>query len=150
MSTRNPRTEGSRLRSRVARAFPRLNKSQVAAIAEGARTQSFTIGETVMREGTFANGFYVVVSGQADVSQLNEEGNDVKLRGLRPGDFFGEIGLLNPPRRTATVRARTRLVIAAIDRDQFFALMLTSAPTAASVAAAGAKRLAHKRPATPR
>jgi len=150
MTTADLRKERDRLRSRVASAFPRLKKSQIAEIAETARTQAFTIGETVMREGTYANGFYVVVSGQADVSQLNEKGNDVKLRGLRPGDFFGEIGLLNPPRRTATVRARTRLVIAAIDRDQFFAMLQTSAPTAAAVAAKGAKRLARKRPPTPK
>lgn len=144
---KSSRGAGSNVGRGVAKAFPRLAKNQVTTLAAGAKTKSYTIGETVIREGTYANGFYVVINGQADVSQLDKSGKDVRLRRLGPGDFFGEIGLLAPPRRTATVRARTDLEIAALNSDQFFGLMSGSEQTAVSVSRVGTRRLARKAPA---
>jgi CRP-like cAMP-binding protein len=141
------KTTTTRVGRGVKRAFPRLPKDQVEALAAGARTKRYAVGETVLREGTFANGFYVVISGQADVSQLDKAGKDAKLRRLGPGDFFGEIGLLAAPRRTATVRAKTDLEVAALNIDQFFGLMKGSAQSAEAVSHTGRVRLRKKAPA---
>lgn len=59
-------------------------------------------GKTLAEEGTFAYEFFVIEEGTADVTQDGE-----KIRSLSPGDFFGEIGLLEAERRTATVVAAT-------------------------------------------
>lgn len=134
------------LRKEVAEAFPRLSGDQVAALLKQAKLETYTTGETVIREGTYANGFFVVVSGQAEVLQFDDANKYRRIRRLDPGDFFGEIGLLTPPRRTATVRARTRLEVIALRNDQFFALLHHAPEAAEATKRVGAKRASRPRP----
>ena len=71
---------------------------------------SFPAGETIVREGDEPDGFYLVVAGEAGV------------RGdrLGPGDFFGELALLEEGgRRTADVVAVTDLTVLRLDREGF-------------------------------
>jgi CRP-like cAMP-binding protein len=72
-------------------------------------------GEAVVAEGEYGDRFYVVLSGMMSVAQ--------KVRGerrtLKPGDYFGEVGLVMDIPRTATVRAVTPAVVASCDRETF-------------------------------
>ncbi|MDP9325314.1 MAG: cyclic nucleotide-binding domain-containing protein [Candidatus Dormibacteraeota bacterium] len=138
-------SQGS-LRKEVAEAFPRLTSDQVAALLKQAKLETYTTGETVIREGTYANGFFVVVKGQAEVLQFDDANKYRKIRRLDPGDFFGEIGLLTPPRRTATVRAKTRLDVIALRNDQFFALLHHAPEAAKATSRVGAERASRPRP----
>jgi CRP/FNR family transcriptional regulator, cyclic AMP receptor protein len=61
-------------------------------------------GKELATEGEFAYEFFVIVDGKADVTHDGE-----RLAELGPNDFFGEIGLLESERRTATVTATTPL-----------------------------------------
>lgn len=56
----------------------------------------------LVREGDFSYEFMVIEEGEAEVSRHEEH-----LADLGPGDFFGEIGLLEKTLRSATVRAKT-------------------------------------------
>jgi CRP/FNR family transcriptional regulator, cyclic AMP receptor protein len=56
----------------------------------------------LVREGDFSYEFMVIEEGEAEVSRHGEH-----LADLGPGDFFGEIGLLEKTLRSATVRAKT-------------------------------------------
>ena len=58
-------------------------------------------GEIVFERNDYSNSFYSVLSGQVEV--LGTDGNPVVV--LRPGSFFGELGLISGRRRSATVRA---------------------------------------------
>ena len=64
---------------------------------------------------------------------------------LGSGDYFGEIGLLRePPKRTATVRARSTLEVTVLDRARFGDLLESSEAAATSVDQTARARLARK------
>jgi CRP/FNR family cyclic AMP-dependent transcriptional regulator len=51
-------------------------------------------GQTVFEQGDPPDGYYVVAAGSARVITLGEDGHEVSLNLLRPGDSFGEAALL--------------------------------------------------------
>jgi Cyclic nucleotide-binding domain len=71
-------------------------------------------GSTVIREGDFGDGFYVVERGVLDVSSA-----DGSFPPVSAGDFFGEIALLQDVPRTATLTARDDCLLYALDRESF-------------------------------
>jgi CRP-like cAMP-binding protein len=133
-------------REALSKAFPSLGADQVAELAAPPlKSRSFIIGETVLRQGAWANAFYVITKGEAEVVQYDARGNERSLDSvLGPGDFFGEIGLLIKPTRTASVRARTALEVVLLDQEQFSDLVKASQPSAETVKKAAKSRLARK------
>ena len=80
--------------------FSRCDEDEVEAIASAADMIDVPAGMQLVAEGQHTNEFVVIAEGAADVTQ-----NTVKVAGLGPGDFFGEIALLTGSPRTATVTA---------------------------------------------
>ena len=74
---------------------------------------SFTFGEPIVTEGEAADAFYVLVSGTARVIKTGRNDDEISLTLLRPGDSFGEMGLLETTTRTATVRASAGSILVA-------------------------------------
>lgn len=72
-------------------------------------------GAKVVREGEEGESFFVIVEGEARVQ--NRSGKVVNR--LYPGEFFGEISLLDGGARTATVVAETPLVTLELTRRAF-------------------------------
>jgi CRP-like cAMP-binding protein len=88
--------------------FAPLSRKELALVARHADEVDVDHGKVLTREGEVAREFFVIESGDAIVTQ-----NGAMVNRLGPGDFFGEIGLLETPRRTATVTADTpmRLIV---------------------------------------
>jgi CRP/FNR family cyclic AMP-dependent transcriptional regulator len=85
--------------------FAGLNRREVRQIARLFKERRFSEGETVAREGSGGAAFFLIDSGEASVSV---GGN--KRRTLKPGDYFGEIALIDEGARSATVTATSELV----------------------------------------
>jgi ABC-type bacteriocin/lantibiotic exporter with double-glycine peptidase domain/CRP-like cAMP-binding protein len=83
----------------------------------------FEFGETVVRAGEPADGYYVVIEGQARALVDGIDGAEVSLNLLGPGDGFGEAALLEGTPRTATVRAAAKLTVLRLDRGIFSAVV---------------------------
>jgi CRP-like cAMP-binding protein len=84
--------------------FADLDERELEQIAGSMRERTFGAGDTVTEEGAGGAGFFVVESGEADVSV------DGQPRGtIGAGDYFGEIALLTGSDRTATITATSDL-----------------------------------------
>ncbi|HZR96714.1 MAG TPA: cyclic nucleotide-binding domain-containing protein [Gaiellaceae bacterium] len=85
--------------------FAGLDNRELEQIASTMRERRFSAGDTVTAEGAGGAGFFVVESGEADVSVEGQQRGSIKA-----GDYFGEIALLTGSDRTATITARTDMV----------------------------------------
>jgi ATP-binding cassette subfamily B protein len=80
-------------------------------------------GSVLVREGDAADAYFVLVSGRARVVKSAGNGDEIALNVLRPGDGFGEMGLLHQTARNATVRASENVELLRLDRSVFQALV---------------------------
>jgi CRP-like cAMP-binding protein len=80
--------------------FEPVPDDELAAIAPFAEERAVQTGTTLVKEGQFSYEFMAIEEGTAEVTRGGEHVAD-----LGPGDFFGEIGLLERALRTATVTA---------------------------------------------
>jgi CRP/FNR family transcriptional regulator, cyclic AMP receptor protein len=84
--------------------FSDLDDKELDRIASSMKQRTFEAGDQVTTEGQGGVGFFVIEAGEALVSVGGDE-----RRRLGPGDYFGEVALLNQSVRTATVTAQTEL-----------------------------------------
>jgi CRP-like cAMP-binding protein len=81
----------------------RLSLEQVLRFAQAGQLEHFVAGEDIVVEGTLGDSLYLILSGAATV---HTGGHDTRpLATLKPGEFFGEMSLVEPAVRSATVRA---------------------------------------------
>ena len=71
----------------------------------------FDVGSTVVAEGEPGRSMYIVHSGELVVSKLGKSGRAIRISGLRPGEFFGEMTLIEAQNRSATVVADSPTVL---------------------------------------
>jgi CRP/FNR family transcriptional regulator, cyclic AMP receptor protein len=94
--------------------FSGLSKAELGKLAQWADEVSVPEGEALATEGTFAHEFFVIEQGSAEVTQNGE-----RIAELGPGEFFGEIGLLETERRTASVVATTPMELIVMFQREF-------------------------------
>lgn len=98
--------------------FEPLSVAAKEHLASRLELRSVPAGTRVISEGEPGDDFYIIVDGHADVTRGGEH---VRLQG--PGDWFGEIALLNDVPRTATVTAREDMELCTIRRSDFLAVV---------------------------
>jgi CRP-like cAMP-binding protein len=84
--------------------FADLDAKELDRIASSMKERTFRAGDAVTTEGRSGVGFFVIDNGEATVTVGGEE-----RRKLGPGDYFGEVALLNESPRTATITADSDL-----------------------------------------
>jgi CRP-like cAMP-binding protein len=98
--------------------FSSLNKRELGLIARSADVVTVKPGTEIVTQGTSGHEFYLVVSGQATVRR-----NGRKIATLGPGQYFGELALLDRGPRSATVTAETDVELAIISQREFLAVL---------------------------
>jgi CRP-like cAMP-binding protein len=71
----------------------------------------FDVGATVVAEGEPGRSMFIVHSGELVVSKLGDAGRVIRMAALDPGDFFGEMTLIEMQNRSATVVAESPTVL---------------------------------------
>ena len=66
----------------------------------------FEVGAAVVSEGEPGRSMYIVHAGELAVSKLGNSGRELRMGSLGPGDFFGEMTLIEMQNRSATVVAK--------------------------------------------
>ena len=98
--------------------FQGMTDNALEAVAGLATEVEFADGQTVTREGEEGDSFFVLVDGQLRVSR-----NGGAIRDLGPGDFLGEISLIDGRPRSATTVAIGRVKALVVHRPAFLELM---------------------------
>lgn len=101
--------------------FKGLSKRHLHKLGRAAKAVRYAPGRLIVKEGSPGTTFFVIVNGQARVVQ--ETGNRT-LAELGPGDFFGELALLDGGPRTASVIAGTVVEAVQLSRAGFRGLVL--------------------------
>jgi len=104
--------------------FAPLPGSTLEQLAHALEDVRVAAGEEIVRQGESGDRFYLVKDGALDVYVDGEP-----VQSLEPGDSFGEIALLRDVPRTASVRARSDVVLYALDRRHFLAAVTGFGPS---------------------
>ena len=94
-------------------------------------------GTVIVREGDAGDRFYIVAEGVVEVSEYGRP-----ISELDAGGYFGEIALIRDVARTATVTAKTPVVLYALDREDFLAAVTSHEPSAEAAEEVVSARLA--------
>ena len=100
-------------------------------------------GETLFRSGDPGESLYLVRAGEVEISINDNVGQKITLDTCGPGDFFGEIALLDAGPRTATATALVETELIELDRDDLL-LLFRSKPDAALHMLAAMGRMTRK------
>jgi len=99
-----------------------LDKRTIAEIAQRAKIRSYDAGQAIIHQDDPASALYIILKGHATVER--EHGTPTgMLADLGPGDFFGELALIEEHPRTATVRAASPTECALFVAWEFTALL---------------------------
>ena len=102
--------------------FETLSKAHLSRVAALAEEASYNAGRVIVKKDDPGRAFYVIVEGTAKVVK----GKIVTARSeatLGPGDFFGELALLDGEARAATVVAASPITVVRIERTGFRRLL---------------------------
>lgn len=110
--------------------FQDLPEEDINGLCRASRRVSVEAGQVVMKEGTPADGLYVILKGKLEVTK-REGDHDLALAQRVPGEFLGEMSLIESGPRSASVSALEPSELLVIDPDSFQALLKTS-PSAAT------------------
>ena len=116
--------------------FSGLSKKERKAIARLITPVAVAQGTVLTREGDPGREAMLITSGTARVER---DGQNVAILG--PGELFGELALLTGERRMAMVTAETDMVIAALSRQEFAALLDASPKIAQKILVDAVRRL---------
>jgi CRP-like cAMP-binding protein len=100
--------------------FAQMTRGDVKAVAEISHEVFHEAGRTVVAEGEEGGAFHLIIEGEADVIVAGSV-----VRRIGPGDYFGEISLIDGGPRTASVVTVTPLMSLAIPGPRFRALIDT-------------------------
>lgn len=100
-----------------------LTDEQREDLARRLTTQIFARSEIICRQGEDGNTFYIIKSGQVEVSTQNGTGRAAVLRQMTAGEFFGEISLLTGEPRSATVMALEDTEVLTMNKEDMRAML---------------------------
>ena len=116
--------------------FQGLDDKHIDTLSRTFTDRTFKAGQEITSEGGGGVGFFVIENGEAVVSVGGEE-----RRTLGPGDYFGEVALIDEGSRSATITAKTDVQCYGLTPWQFRPLVEENATIAWPLLVSMAKRL---------
>jgi CRP/FNR family cyclic AMP-dependent transcriptional regulator len=91
--------------------FAGLSDASLETLISMLVERRFDLGASIVVEGQPGRSMYIIHSGEVVVSKIVRSGHVIRMTRLRRGDFFGEMTLIEPQNRSATVVAETPTVL---------------------------------------
>ena len=85
--------------------FNDLKGGELGQLAHALHARTYRAGEIVFVEGDIGRALFILESGKVDLTRRGRDGRPVLLHTLKPGEFFGEMALLESLPRSATATA---------------------------------------------
>jgi uncharacterized membrane protein len=99
--------------------FKRLEPHELEHLAEDVAQVDYKAGETIFNEHDLGDGLYVVETGSVRIWVMDEDVSEVTLAELKPGDFFGELAVLDRGERSSSATALTDTHLHKLSSDAF-------------------------------
>jgi cAMP-dependent protein kinase regulator len=96
--------------------FSSFEREALVEIVASTELRSYDEGDIIVTEGEPGSSLFLIVGGSVRVFTRTDDGGNLQLAELGPGDFFGEVSLLSGKPRTATITARTQVTAIELDR----------------------------------
>jgi len=97
--------------------FGGLSKETLETLASSLPASRVEAGAMVVEEGDLSTQMFVVVAGELEVIKKGEAGGDVRVAVLGPGDWFGEMSIIDVQPRSASVRAVAPTLVLSITAE---------------------------------
>jgi ABC-type lipoprotein export system ATPase subunit len=127
----------------LVKALPGLSQELLARITRQLEPQLCAPGEPVVVQNTPAEHFFIVTQGEAHVYLEHPGSHDILVETLHPGQYFGELALLNGGHRAATVRASREMPLGLVRLDQaaFRSMLEASSETEEAIRSLAEQRI---------
>ena len=123
--------------------FAELDDRELASLAAVAKTRRYAKDDVIFHADESGDVFCLIEKGQVKVTMISPEGKEIILSMLGPGEFFGEMALLDDEPRSATVVATEPLELVTIWRSDFLQLLSENFSMTRKVLAELSRRLRH-------
>jgi uncharacterized membrane protein len=104
--------------------FGQLDEHELAKLADEVDEVSFKSGQTIFHENDQGDALYVIERGAVCIWVTDEDLQQITLSELKPGDFFGELSVLDKGERSANATAMLDSTLHRLHRDDFHQFML--------------------------
>ena len=99
--------------------FAMLTSVQAEAVSEAIIKQRFKRGELIVEQGKKTNALFILLTGRARVLSADARGREVILATMQPGDYIGEMSLIDNEPHSASVRAEVQTDVLVLGRTEF-------------------------------
>lgn len=121
--------------------FAGLKDRQLMRLADRMVERTYAAGDMIVKQGQGGEGFYVLTAGKAEATRERSEGEKTVVNTFGPGDFFGELALLDEEGvRTATIQAVDQVTCLILTRWDFLATLRQDAEMAVEILQEMARR----------
>ncbi|MHB0972522.1 MAG: Crp/Fnr family transcriptional regulator [Thermoanaerobaculia bacterium] len=126
---------------RTFKLFAGLDDRELEAVAAVAKPRRYARDEVVFHAEESGDVFFLIQSGRVKVTMISPEGKEIILSILGPGEFFGEMALLDDEPRSASIVAMENLELLTIWRSDFLQLLSENFAITQKVLATLSRRL---------
>jgi CRP-like cAMP-binding protein len=123
--------------------FAMLTPAQAELLADAVAKRRFKRGQLIVEQGKKSDALYIILSGRARVLMTDRKSREVILATLQPGDYIGEMSMIDNQPHSATVEAEIQTDVLVLGRKEFTRCLPENATMAYAVMQGLVRRLRH-------
>ena len=123
--------------------FSVLTDAQAASVADSVVKRRFKRGEVIVEQDKKSNALFILLTGRVRVIKADERGREVILATMHPGDYIGEMSLIDNQPHSATVKAEIQTDVLMLGRLEFARCLPENSSMAYAVMRGLVQRLRH-------
>jgi signal transduction histidine kinase len=123
------------------RAFPGIPESEAEEMISAGKVREYPPDTVLCHEGAIESTFYIILDGEVQVTKFINDAEARFLKYLEPGDFFGEMALIQNSPRSATVMTKVPTTVLEINKEAFTDLFKRSTSVSLALAREVSRRL---------